>query len=72
MPCSAASPVPLGLALEGVSLMCVAAALVLSPGLFLPQSSHLQRLSLPILGHVVSPKVMECFNKCVLTGLLAK
>ena len=52
--CHAVSLVPLKLAFQRLSPMCVVCALLLHPGNFFFQSSCLQRLSLPVTGSVWS------------------
>lgn len=52
--CHAVSLVPLKLAFQRLSPMCVVCALLLHPGNFFFQSSYLQRLSLPVMGSVSS------------------
>lgn len=70
--CTAVFPVPQGLALQGMSSMGVAPALLLSLGLFFLHPSCLQRLSLPILGGVWSLACVRVRFKKVCLSLLVK
>lgn len=70
MPCGAVSPVPQGLALQGVSPVRVACAQLLSLGLCSLQSSCLQSLALPIAGSVWSPAGMgQVLTRCAVVCL---